>query len=177
MGLLLKKLGTGCLKIAALYFAMWLITHVSWKYTAIAAFLYFYAFWLIEESEKQRLAPAPPIDVSQLSPLAYEDYCAVLLKEAGWRVRTTPRQDQGVDVVATLRGTTVAIQCKLYKNAVGNRAVQEVFAGRLHYGAHIAVVVSTASYTRSARELARSTNVLLLHHDQLASLETLAHIR
>lgn len=116
-------------------------------------------------------------DVSDLTPLAYEDYCALLLRDAGWRAHTTPRQDQGVDVVATLRGTKAAIQCKMYSNPVGNRAVQEVVAGRLHYGAQIAVVVSTAPYTRSAYELAASTQVLLLHHDQLPMLERLARIR
>jgi HJR/Mrr/RecB family endonuclease len=115
-------------------------------------------------------------DVSKLTPLAYEDYCALALRDAGWNARTTPRQDQGVDVLAVLRGTKVAIQCKMYTHPVSNRAVQEIVAGRLHYGADIAVVVSPAPYTRSAQELAASTRVLLLHHDQLAQLERLARI-
>jgi restriction system protein len=55
--------------------------------------------------------------------------------------------------------------------------VQEVVAGRLHYGADMAVVVSTAPYTYAARELAASTRVLLLHHDQLANLDELLGIR
>jgi restriction system protein len=116
-------------------------------------------------------------DVSGLSPLAYEEYCAVMLRDAGWQAQTTPLQDQGVDVIATLRGVKVAIQCKMYAHPVGNRAVQEIVAGRVHYGAHVAVVVSTASYTAAARELASSTQVLLLHHDQLPMLERLAGIR
>jgi restriction system protein len=116
-------------------------------------------------------------DVSTLSPLAYEDYCAVVLRDAGWRTHTTPLQDQGVDVLANMRGVKAVIQCKMYSHPVGNRAVQEVVAGRLHYGADIAVVVSPAPYTRSARELAASTRVLLLHHDQLPMLERIAKIR
>ncbi|MGZ3325696.1 MAG: restriction endonuclease [Xanthobacteraceae bacterium] len=175
MGALLKKLGAGCLKLVIAFFAMLLITHVSWKYTAIGAVLYFYARWLLE-GEDERASPAPVIDVSQLSPLGYEDYCAVLLRDAGWRASTTPRQDQGVDVIASLRGTRAAIQCKMYASPVGNRAVQEVIAGRLYYGTQIAVVVSTAPYTLSARALAARTQVLLLHHDQLPLLEQLARI-
>jgi restriction system protein len=115
-------------------------------------------------------------DVSHLSPLAYETYCALLLRDAGWQAHTTARQDQGVDVIAVLRGTKVAIQCKMYAHPVGNHAVQEIVAGRLHYGAHMAAVVSTAPYTRSAQALAASTQVLLLHHDQLPHLERLAQI-
>jgi HJR/Mrr/RecB family endonuclease len=116
-------------------------------------------------------------DVSHLSPLAYEAYCALLLRDAGWQAHKTARRDQGVDVIAALRGTKVAIQCKMYTHPVGNRAVQEVVAGRLHYGADMAVVVSTAPYTYAARELAASTRVLLLHHDQLANLDELLGIR
>jgi HJR/Mrr/RecB family endonuclease len=176
MGPLLEKLLIGYLKLVAAFLAILLITHVSWKYTAIAVALYFYAYWLYEESEKQRPAQGPPLDVSQLTPIEYEEYCAVLLRGAGWRANTTPRQDQGADVLAVLRGTKAVIQCKMYTSPVGNRAVQEAIAGRAFYKTHLAVVVSTAPYTRSARELAAGTEVLLLHHDQLPELERLARI-
>jgi restriction system protein len=149
------------------------------------AALFFWLAWLAGRwwmrAREQRLeAVAQTLrtaDVSGLSPLDYEEYCAVLLRDAGWQARTTPLQDQGVDVIATLRGMTVAIQCKMYALPVGNKAVQEVVAGRLHYGAHLGVVVSTAPYTRSAQVLASSTRVLLLHHDQLPMLEKLAGLR
>jgi HJR/Mrr/RecB family endonuclease len=177
MGALLEKLLIGYLKLVVACLAMLLITHVSWKYTAIALVLYFYACWLIEEGKKQAHPPAAPINIDKLSPLEYEEYCAVLLRGAGWRANTTPRQDQGADVLAVLRGTKAVVQCKMYKNPVGNRAVQEAIAGRAFYKTHLAVVVSTAPYTRSARELAASTQVLLLHHDQLHRLEKLARIR
>lgn len=148
---------------AALFF--W----VAW----IVARRWFHARAIHLEVQAQTLRTA---DVSGLTPLQYEEYCALLLRDAGWQADTTPLQDQGVDVIATLRGTKVAIQCKMYANPVGNKAVQEVVAGKMHYRAHLAVVVSTAPYTRSARALASSTNVLLLHHDQLPMLERLARI-
>lgn len=138
------------------------------------------ARWWMREKARRTVVVEQALrasDVSGLSPLAYEDYCALLLRDAGWQARTTPLQDQGVDVLATLRGTKAAVQCKMYSSPVGNRAVQEVVAGRLHYGAQIAVVVSTAPYTKSAYVLAASTHVLLLHHDQLPMLERLAKIR
>jgi restriction system protein len=45
--------------------------------------------------------------------------------------------------------------------------VQQVVASRLHEHAAKAVVVSNANYTRAARQLAATTDVLLLHHDEL----------
>lgn len=102
----------------------------------------------------------------------YEVYCGDVLKGAGWSVDFTPATgDQGADLIARKNGASVAIQCKYYSSPVGNAAVQEVVAGKLFYGADFSVVVSSSRYTRSARELASISNVVLLHHEQLSSLD------
>jgi HJR/Mrr/RecB family endonuclease len=62
------------------------------------------------------------------------------------------------------------LQCKLYSNPVGNKAVQEAHAARGFYEAKWAIVVSNRTYTPSARELAHSLGVVLVHHDELATL-------
>ncbi|WP_052927886.1 restriction endonuclease [Morganella morganii] len=109
---------------------------------------------------------------SNMSPAEYETFCADTLNNNGWDAKTTVATgDQGVDVIAEKGGVKVAIQCKKYSSAVGNKAVQEVAAGMSYWGADIAAVVSTAGYTRSARELASVHNVYLLHHDDLKDLE------
>lgn len=109
---------------------------------------------------------------SNMSPAEYETFCADTLNNNGWDAKTTVATgDQGVDVIAEKGGVKVAIQCKKYSSAVDNKAVQEVAAGMSYWGADIAVVVSTAGYTRSARELASVHNVYLLHHDELKDLE------
>ncbi|WP_242402702.1 restriction endonuclease [Komagataeibacter kakiaceti] len=90
------------------------------------------------------------------------------MRGAGWEARaTTPGSDQGADVIATRDNMRLVVQCKLYRNTVGNEAVQQVAAARLHYRADFAAVVSNADYTLPARALARSNNVFLLHHDEL----------
>jgi HJR/Mrr/RecB family endonuclease len=38
--------------------------------------------------------------------------------------------NQGVDIVVSYHGERVAVQCKSYRRAVGNKPVREVFAGR-----------------------------------------------
>ena len=75
--------------------------------------------------------------------------------------------DQGADIIAERSGLRVVIQCKFYTSPVGNEALQQVVASRLHEHAAKAVVVSNANYTRAARQLAATTDVLLLHHDEL----------
>ena len=105
-------------------------------------------------------------------PLEYERLVAAALEEMGWDARlTTATGDQGADVIASKHGRRLVVQCKLYSKPVGNKAVQEVFAAKRHQGADFAAVVSNADYTKSARQLASTTSVFLLHHDELSSLD------
>ena len=49
--------------------------------------------------------------------------------------------------------------------------MQEVVAAKAITGAHKAVVVTNAGYTNACKELAAANQVLLLHHDDLSTLE------
>ena len=106
-----------------------------------------------------------------MDPVQYEHFCAAKLRRVGWDARvTTATGDQGVDIIAEALGKRMVVQCKLYSSPVGNGAVQEVIAGRQFQKANFALVVSNADFTPSARQLAQSAVVGLLHHDQLAEL-------
>ena len=73
--------------------------------------------------------------------------------------------DQGVDVIVNRRGERVAIQCKNHRRPVGNRAVQEVYAGAQHHRCVEACVVAPVGYTGGAMALATSTGVSLYDAD------------
>ncbi len=104
----------------------------------------------------------------------YESFCAQILEEKGWQVeQTVASGDQGVDLIAIKPGIRMCIQCKRYSSPVGNSAVQQVAAGRLHWQGTHSAVVTNAGFTPSAEALARSTAVILLHHDDLSNLEQL----
>lgn len=75
--------------------------------------------------------------------------------------------DQGADVIAIKNNIKLVIQYKLYSKPVGNKAVQEVNKAQTYYKADYAIVVSNADYTISARQIASSTKVKLLYHDEL----------
>jgi len=110
-------------------------------------------------------------DLSKVSTGAeYEVHCAKILRSAGWAAQlTVATGDQGTDIIAERDGRRVVIQCKFYTRPVGNKAVQEAAAARMHEKADEAVVVSNAAYTPAARQLAGTTGVRLLHHDDLST--------
>lgn len=102
----------------------------------------------------------------------YEKFCENLLLESGWNVERTPQtNDQGVDLIALIENYKVCIQCKKYSNPVGNKAVQEIIAGTLFYKGTHSVVVSNAGFTKSAKALAETSNVLLINDSELEELE------
>ena len=106
-----------------------------------------------------------------MDPIEYENMCAEILDENGWNTRITSASgDQGVDVFAEKDGESVVLQCKRYSTPVGNKAVQEAHAGKGFMGTTTAAVVTNSSYTQSAKQLAASLGVLLLHHDELGNL-------
>ena len=119
--------------------------------------------------------PALAVISAPNTPAEFEVYCAETLRAYGWTVVRTPlAHDQGVDVIAEKNGVRVVLQCKLYSNPVGNKAVQEIAAGRVQQQAHYGAVVTNNSYTRSARELATTNGILLLHFSELPQLELIA---
>ena len=94
----------------------------------------------------------------------YERACAEYLRKKGFkRVRVTKAsRDQGVDILCKKHRKTYAVQCKYYATPVGNKAVQEVYAGADFYGCDRAMVISNNSFTKGAYELADTLEVELV---------------
>lgn len=99
----------------------------------------------------------------------FERFTADLLRKLGYeRVEVTPGSgDQGVDVIAVKDGKRYAIQCKRYGQKLGNKPVQEVFAGKTIYGCSVAVVLTNNYFTDGAKEAAKATGVELWDRDTL----------
>ena len=103
-----------------------------------------------------------------MSGTQFEVFMAELFRALGHKaVVLGGAGDQGVDIVVNRRGERVAVQCKNYKKAVGNKPVQEVYAGARHHRCVEACVVAPAGYTKGATELARSTGVSLYDGDEI----------
>tara|TARA_B100001057_G_C22854001_1_gene952048 strand:+ start:158 stop:889 length:732 start_codon:yes stop_codon:yes gene_type:complete len=103
--------------------------------------------------------------------IAYEHYCVSKFQEAGWNSNITQASsDQGCDLIAEKGGVKLIVQCKRYSNPVGNKAVQEVVGAIKHYGGTHGAVVTNSSFTPSAKTLARSNSIHLLHDSKISSL-------
>lgn len=104
----------------------------------------------------------------------FEYFCADLLTQNHFsNVEVTRGSgDQGVDIIATRDGIKYAIQCKCYSQNIGNKAVQEVFAGKTFYNCHVAAVLTNQYFTSSAQALAESNGVLLWDRDKLEEMIT-----
>lgn len=111
-------------------------------------------------------------DFDYLDGHEFEVFCAALLERNGFSdVEVTKGSgDQGIDVLATKDLVKYGFQCKCYSSDVGNKAVQEAFAGKTYYGCHVAVVLTNRYFTPAAKELAAQTGVVLWDRDILLSM-------
>lgn len=102
----------------------------------------------------------------------FEYFCAEILKKCGfYDVEVTVGSgDQGIDIIAFKDGVKYGIQCKCYSSDIGNKAVQEVYAGARFYDCHVPVVLTNRHFTPSAKELAKKTNVILWDRDRLIKM-------
>lgn len=102
----------------------------------------------------------------------FEYFCADILRKNGYSdVDVTKGSgDQGIDIIAHKDGIKYGIQCKCYASDIGNKAVQEAFAGKTFYGCHVAAVITNRYFTSSAKALAEKNGVLLWNRDRLEEL-------
>lgn len=142
---------------------------------------------LIERKAIQRSAPKAKIpqqrtDIALIDKMDghdFEQFTANLLRKLGYeRVEVTPGSgDQGVDVIAVKDGKRYAIQCKRYSQKLGNKPVQEVFAGKTIYGCSVAVVLTNNYFTDGAKEAAKATGVELWDRDTLRRMLDYANFK
>lgn len=114
------------------------------------------------------------VEIDLVDPINFEKSIAQLFEFSGWKVALTKASgDQGADVIATnSNGFKIIVQCKLYTQPIGNSAVQEVYSALSHYEGNVGMVVTNSTFTNSARQLAESCNILLVHYEDLSRILT-----
>jgi restriction system protein len=112
-----------------------------------------------------------PQKFSTLSGSDFENLLYRLFTAMGYAVQKTGKTgDQGGDLVANMNGQRIVIQAKCYASAVGNAAVQEAVAAQKFYDCNKVMVVTNASFTKEAIELAKVNNVELVDGRKLSDL-------
>lgn len=100
----------------------------------------------------------------------FEFFIAEIYSFLGFKVEHTRiTGDQGLDLVIYKDNSfeKIGIQCKRFKNNVGNYAVQEAFAGMYFYKCDKASVITPSRFTKSAKELGNKLGIELIDQKKL----------
>lgn len=105
----------------------------------------------------------------------FELFIQRLLTRYGFNATLTGNNDNGVDIIATLKEgdceSKYYIQCKFYNRTVGKLPVQEVFSGSHYFGNDGHPVVITNNYMASGTKMfANGLNVEVITGYQLKEL-------
>jgi HJR/Mrr/RecB family endonuclease len=121
----------------------------------------------IETVKKEMLR----LEIKQLQTLdgwQFEDYCANLYRKLGYSVRKTKGSgDFGADLILN---NSISVQCKLYSNPVGIRALQEVYSSMVTYKTNKACVITNNKFTPQAIAYAQDAHIELIDGVALKSL-------
>lgn len=128
----------------------------------------------IEEvnSEDEYLENLIENDFDNMKGHEFEMFCAKLLEKNEYKnVEVTKGSgDQGIDIIAYRDDIKYGIQCKCYSSDIGNKSVQEVYAGKTFYHCHVGVVLTNRYFTKSAIELAERNGIILWNRDKLIEM-------
>lgn len=135
--------------------------------TIIAAIVLGYVLYLNFRRQKAlRLLDLAAVDV--MPGLQFEKWVGAQLQARGYRVRYTPINDYGVDIVAKKGGVKTAIQVKRYRKILDQKPVREAVAGMVHYKCSRSMVVTNSHFTAAAKVLAKSNRCELIDREKLA---------
>ena len=141
---------------------------IVWTVIGIAALVISIVMVVSNPTDKREDTPhtytiTSVTNVDRMEGHEFEYFCAELLERCGFEDVTVTRGsgDQGVDILAFKEDIKYAIQCKNYSSPLGNKSIQEVFAGKTFYHCHVGVVMTNSTFTKGARELADSVGVIL----------------
>jgi restriction system protein len=117
---------------------------------------------------KRNLAAAMDT-IDHMTGLEFERYIAKLLESQGYgAIRLTEKYDYGVDIIAIKDGITWGIQTKRYSGLVKASAVRQVVTALRKYHCDRAMVITNSTtYSKVARELAKSNGCVLVGRRQL----------
>ncbi len=123
----------------------------------------------IRYKENQKLKAIIISEVDKMTGVEFEQYLGQVLKSQGYSVTFTATSgDYGIDIVATKSPERLGIQLKRYSGHVGIEAVQQAYAGLIHYKCNQAWVITSNYFTKAAKNLAEDNKVRLFDRDQLA---------
>ncbi|MFC4323668.1 restriction endonuclease [Litchfieldia salsa] len=102
--------------------------------------------------------------IESLSGEEFERLVYLYFKDKGFKPETTAKTgDHGVDLVIKdpKDGLKIAVQCKRYKENIGNKDLIKLEGGKRFYKCPGTMFITTSNYTAKAMEFAESVNMEL----------------
>ena len=108
----------------------------------------------------------------ELDPKDFEHYVAALFRQKGYQVTVRGRSgDHGVDLELTSnKGKRAIVQCKRYRDTVGEKIVRDLFGTLLHERASRAFLVTTADISDAAISWSQGKPITLINGDMLVEI-------
>jgi restriction system protein len=113
-------------------------------------------------------------NIDDLSGTDFEKLMSMYYRDKGYNVQIIGGSgDHEVDLILKGKeGYKIAVQCKRWKNSVGNDIVLRLKSGKQVHGCYDAWIVTTSHFTRAAQEAAERLNIRLINgaqtHDMIA---------
>lgn len=157
--------------VGVVILAALLFMHLVIAGSALEEWRQWRATWSRENNLRRREAALDLSRTYGMSGSDFESYVARLFRDSGFHVqpRGGPR-DQGCDLLLSSDHERVVCQVKRSSRPVTNKAVQEAVAAIPFYNAHRAIVVTNATFTKGARDLALANRCELLDHQTLQQM-------
>ena len=107
-------------------------------------------------------------NIDGMTGFEFEEFLFQFFKTCGYIVTITkPGHDYGADLILERFGERTVVQAKRQKRSIGVKAIQEVATARNYYSAHKAMVIISGTFTKNAKELAKSNGVELWDRTRL----------
>ncbi len=111
-------------------------------------------------------------EVDAMTGTEFEELVASLCRRDGFTAvrRVGGANDNGADVVGCLPdGRTMVIQCKRYTptSTIASRELRDLLGAKVHFGADVAVFVTTTRFSRPSERFAVQHGILAVHRDHL----------
>lgn len=124
------------------------------------------------EHEEVRAGHRTLGEVDAMTGTAFEEHVAGLCRRDGCTEvrRVGGAGDQGADVIGRLPdGRSMVVQCKRYapSGTIASRELRGLLGSRVHFGADVAIFVTTTRFSRPSAAFAATHSIATVHRDHL----------
>ncbi len=121
-----------------------------------------------EEGERQRLRTLA--ELNKLTGRQFEELIASLFKKDGYAVRHCGGSgDEGIDLILELDQSKDVVQCKRWKSDIGSPVIRDFYGAIMHAAARHGFIITTASFSSSARAFALGKPITLISGPDILS--------